>query len=71
VILRSEYGPPCGCPCYFVTNRDDEATHLHDAVYCLRSEVAKRIKEPPFGLYAHGVAHGECRQRGAMQRRQA
>lgn len=32
VFLRSEYGPPCGCPCYFVTNRDDEATHLDDAV---------------------------------------
>lgn len=52
VILRSEYGPQGGNPRYIVTNRDDEAGHLYDAVYCQRGEMENRLKEQQLGLFA-------------------
>src|SRR5690606_36997524 len=34
------------------TNRDDEASHLYDDVYCQRGEMENRIKEQQLGLFA-------------------
>lgn len=52
VILRYEYGAQGGNPRYIVTNRDDEAAELYDAVYCQRGEMENRIKEQQLGLFA-------------------
>jgi hypothetical protein len=52
VILRFEHGAQGSNPRYIVTNRDDEAAHLYDAVYCQRGEMENRIKEQQLGLFA-------------------
>jgi hypothetical protein len=52
VILRFEHGAQGSNPRYIVTNRDDEASHLYDAVYCQRGEMENRIKEQQLGLFA-------------------
>jgi hypothetical protein len=52
VILRYEHGPQGSNPRYIVTNRDDEAGHLYDEVYCQRGEMENRIKEQQLGLFA-------------------
>jgi hypothetical protein len=52
VILRYEHGAQGSNPRYIVTNRDDEAGHLYDGVYCQRGEMENRIKEQQLGLFA-------------------
>jgi hypothetical protein len=52
VILRYEHGSQGSNPRYIVTNRDDDAAHLYDAVYCQRGEMENRIKEQQLCLFA-------------------
>lgn len=52
VIVRCEHGAQGANPRYIVTNRDDEAAHLYDALYCQRGEMENRIKEQQLGLFA-------------------
>ena len=52
VILRYEHGAQGANPRYIVTNRDDDAAELYDAIYCQRGEMENRIKEQQLGLFA-------------------
>ena len=52
VITRLEWGEQGANPRFVVTNLQQEAQHLYDAVYCQRGEAENRIKEAQIGLFA-------------------